>query len=226
MPTTLTTSRSSDSPVGARPRRCGGPSALGEAGLRCVGIGPARAPRLEHPPRRVRQPLRLRPHHPPARQAARVGGVGRASHRRLRRHRDGVGHHFPPSGRRRDGRRRPRSTCRRSSLSATLSASSSSVTQPGHAIRRRPHLGPDGCHGAARAGARRVHRPAADARCPAAVCTQRGAQSSASRSPGSNDRATGGRSHTADGSSIEADQVVVAAGPHADELEGLPRDRH
>ena len=74
-------------------RRCGTSAPVGDRPALRRGRAD-RAPRLEHSRRRVRQPLRLRSHHPQARQAARVGRVGGPRHRRVCRDRSELGHRF------------------------------------------------------------------------------------------------------------------------------------
>lgn len=55
------------------------------------------------------------------------------------------------------------------------------------------------------------------------ICTHHGATILSEQVRGIEQSGNGWSVHTADGSSIEAAHVVIAAGPHADEVAGLPR---
>jgi len=55
------------------------------------------------------------------------------------------------------------------------------------------------------------------------ICTQHGATVVSEQIIGIEQSGNGWSVHAVDGSSIEADHVVIAAGPHADEIAGLPR---
>ena len=55
------------------------------------------------------------------------------------------------------------------------------------------------------------------------ICTQHGATVVSEQIIGIEQSGNGWSVHAVDGSSIEADHVVIAAGPHADEVAGLPR---
>ncbi|HVE19432.1 MAG TPA: FAD-dependent oxidoreductase [Ilumatobacteraceae bacterium] len=55
------------------------------------------------------------------------------------------------------------------------------------------------------------------------ICTQHGATVVSEQVTGIEQSGNGWSVHAVDGSSIEADHVVIAAGPHADEIAGLPR---
>ena len=55
------------------------------------------------------------------------------------------------------------------------------------------------------------------------ICTQHGATVVSEQIIGIEQSGNGWSVHALDGSSIEADHVVIAAGPHADEVAGLPR---
>ena len=174
---------------------------------------------------RVRQSLRLRPHHAPARQAARVGDPGRQGHRRVPGDRGASRastFHHPVGVVMADV-----DADRIAAITAVAEGLGVAFEQvrSRRVVRRRP-----------RRRSRRARRCSASRRQAAssirAGCWPRSSPSPGSRAPSVvgeqvvGDRAVGRRvdgAHHAGGTEIEAAHVVIAAGPHADEIDGLPR---